>query len=221
MLHLERHGPATTAGEILCGNCARRSHHRQCSPIRVNILQAVGWALVIDEPIGPADIIVVAVDAGAAGVLEAADLVHSGIAMRVAVFADPPDAVDQEFIRRGLPYEDVAARSARQLRSLGVTAIDQIPRVSGTEAEGRVLPVWCDQHGFRSVVVVSTRDHSRRLHRVLRRSMKGHETKVMVRGSRYSAFDPDRWWESRPGMRTGITELQKLLLDILLHPIPQ
>ena len=116
--------------------------------IRVPILRAAGWALVVNEPAGPADIIVVAVDAGGAGVLEAADLVHSGIATRVAVFADPPDAVDREFIRRGIPYEDAAARSVRQLRSLGVAAIEQIPRVAGTEAEGQVLPEWCDQHQF-------------------------------------------------------------------------
>jgi hypothetical protein len=83
-----------------------------------------------------ADVIVIAVDADGAGVLEAADLVHSGIATRVAVFADPPDPIDREFIRRGIPYKDAAARSARQLQLLGVTAIEQIPRVSGTEAEG-------------------------------------------------------------------------------------
>jgi hypothetical protein len=43
------------------------------------------------------------------------------------------------------------------------------------------LADWCDQHRFRSVVVVSTPDHSRRLRRVLHRSMKGHQTRVTVR----------------------------------------
>jgi hypothetical protein len=175
---------------------------------------------VVNEPVERADIIVVAADADGAGVLEAADLVHGGIATRVAVFADPPDRVDREFIRRGIPYEDAAARSVRQFRSLGVTAIEQIPRaVAGTEAEGEALPGWCDQHQFRSVVVVSTPDHSRRLRRVLDRSMKGHGTRVTVRPVRHSAFDPDRWWETRDGIRTEIIELQKLLLDVMRHPL--
>lgn len=188
--------------------------------IRAPILRAAGWALVVDDAVEPADVIVVAADADGAGVLEAADLVHSGIATRVAVFADPPDSVDREFIRRGVAYEDAAARSARQLRSLGVTAIEQIPRaVAGTEAESRALRAWCDQHQVRSVVVVSTADHSRRLRRVLRRSMKGHETRVTVRPARHSAFDPDRWWETRDGIRTQIIELEKLLLDVMRHPI--
>ena len=181
-------------------------------------LRALGWALVADEPIGPADVIVVSADSDGAGVLEAVDLVQSGIASRVAVFADPPDSIDREFVRRGVPYEDRAARSTRQLRSLGVTAIEEIPMAGGTEAEGRALPGWCDQHGFRSVVVVSSRDHSRRLRRLLDRVMHGRPTRVMVGSARHSRFDPDRWWKTRDGVRTEIIELQKLLLDVVRHP---
>jgi hypothetical protein len=188
--------------------------------IRRPILRAAGRALVVNEPVEPADIIVVTVDANSAGVLEAADLVHSGIATRVAVFADPPDAVDREFIRRGIPYEDMAARSVRQLRSLGVSTIEQIPRaVAGTEDEGLILPGWCDQHRFGSVVVVSAPDHTRRLRRVLHRSMEGRRTRVTVRSTRYSQFDPDRWWQTRAGVRIEIVELEKLLLDLVRHPI--
>ena len=190
------------------------------SSIRVPMLRAAGWALVVNEAVEPADIIVVAANADGAGVLEAADLVHSGVATRVAVFADPPDAVDQEFIRRGIAYEDAAARSERQLRSLGVTAIEQIPRaVAGTGAEGQVLLKWCAKNKFYSIIVVSTPDHSRRLYRVLRRSMKGHQTRFMVRPTRYAGFDPDRWWATHEGIRTGIIELQKLLLDVIRHPV--
>jgi len=187
--------------------------------LRKQVLRAAGQALVVSDPIGPADVIVVASDAAGAGVLEAADLVNSGIATRVAVFADPPGPVDREFIRRGLPYEDEAARSTRQLVSLGVRSVEQIPRaVAGSEDESRVLPGWCDEHRFRSVVLVSKADHSRRLRRLLRRSMKGHATTVAIRPSRYSRFDPDRWWETRDGTRAQIIEFQKLVLDVLLHP---
>ena len=182
------------------------------------LLRSAGWALVVDEPLGPTDIIVVALDA-VGGELEAADLVHRGIAARVAVFVEPPDAVDLEFIRRGIPYEDGADRSARRLRSLGVTAIEQIPRVVGTEAEGEALPEWCERHRFRSIVVLSSPDHSRRLRRVLARSMKGHHTKVTIRAVLHWGFDPDRWWKTRSGIRTEIIELQKLLLDVARHPI--
>jgi hypothetical protein len=170
--------------------------------------RAAGWALVVvNDPVAPADI-------------EAADLVQSGVATRVAVFTDPPSGEDHEFIRRGLPYEDAGARQIRQLMWLDVTDVVQIPRTdAGTEGEGEVLPAWCDQHQFRSIVFVSARDHSRRTRRVLDRVMKGYPTRVTVQPARYSSFDPDRWWETRGGVRTAIVELQKLVFDVIQHPM--
>jgi hypothetical protein len=193
-------------------------------PLREPVLRAAGWALVVNEPVASADIIVLSLDSGPAGALEAADLVQSGVSKRVAVFMDPPSGEDHEFIRRGLPYEDAGARQIRQLGWLGVTDVVQIPRTeaeteAGTEGEGQVLPPWCDQHQFRSIVFVAARDHSRRLRRVLDRVMKGHPTRVTVQPARHSSFDPDRWWETRDGVRTEIVELQELVLDVVLHPM--
>ena len=80
------------------------------SSVREPVLRAAGWALVVNDPVAPADIIVVSLNSGGAGALEAADLVQRGISPRVAVFKDPPSGEDYEFIRRGLPYEDAGAR---------------------------------------------------------------------------------------------------------------
>jgi hypothetical protein len=49
--------------------------------------------------------------------------------------------------------------------------------------------------------------------------MKAHPTRVMVQSARYSSFDPDHWWETRDGIRTEIVEFQKLVLDVVLHPM--
>jgi hypothetical protein len=185
------------------------------------ILRAAGWALVANEAIAPADIIVVSLDSTGAGAIEAADLVHSGISKRVAVFVDTPSGEDHEFIRRGLPYEDASARQVRQLRSLGVTDIVQIHGVDiGTEREGDILASWCNRHQIRSIVFVAARDHSRRVRRVLDRAMRGSSVRVTVQAARHSSFDPDRWWETRGGVRIAVIELQKLMLDFLRHPVP-
>jgi hypothetical protein len=189
------------------------------SHLRVPILRAAGWALVANDPVTSADIIVISADAGPAGALQAADLVQGGIASRVAVFTDPPSGEDLEFIRRGLPFEDVSVRQIRRLSSLGVTDVVRIPRTqAGTEGESQVLPLWCDQYEFRSIVFVAARDRSRRIRRVLDRVMKGHPTRVTVQPARYSNFDPDRWWETRTGIRKEIIEFQELALDVVSHP---
>ena len=189
-------------------------------PVREPVLRAAGWALIVNESVAPAEIVVIVPGIGGGGVLEAADLVQSGIATRVAVFADPPSGEDHEFIRRGLPYEDAAARQTDQLKWLGVTDVVQIPRADAEpESVVEVLPAWCDQHRFRSIVFVANREYSRWLQRVLDRVMKGHSTRITVQPSRYSGFDPDQWWKTRTGVRIAIVELQRLVLEVLLHPI--
>jgi hypothetical protein len=110
--------------------------------LRETILRAVGWAIVIgeSEPVASADIIVVSLNSDGAGALEAADLVQGGIAKRVAVFMDPPTREGQEFNRRGLSQEGPSARQIRQLQSLGVADVVQIPGIDlGTQSEGQVL----------------------------------------------------------------------------------
>jgi hypothetical protein len=188
--------------------------------VRHSILRAAGSALVVNERVRSADVIIISGDADGAGVLEASDLLHGGVATRVAVFVYAPDTVEHEFTRRSIPFENKSARSVRELRALGVLSAEEIPKyITGTESEGPVLAAWCDEQRFHSVLVVATTDHSRRLRRVLHRSMKGHETRVAVCSARYSPFDPDRWWNSREGVRIEIEELEKLLLDIVRHPI--
>jgi uncharacterized SAM-binding protein YcdF (DUF218 family) len=188
---------------------------------RIPALRAAGGALVAADPVHAADVVIVATGAGGAGALEAADLVRAGVARRAAVFADPPDpVVDREFLRRGVPYEDAAERSLRQLRALGVAEAEIIPwPVTGTGQEAAALREWCASRRLASVVVVTTADHSRRLRRVLRRTMGGQPTRVAVRPARHSQFDPDRWWHTRLGTRIQVIELQKLALDVVLHPL--
>jgi hypothetical protein len=187
---------------------------------RQALLSAAGWTLVADDPIRPADIIVIAVDARDAGVVEAADLVRRGLSQRVAMFVDEPDDVSRELTRRGIEFDDQVTHQARLLRALGVEHVEQIPlATTGTEDEGGIFPKWCDERQLRSVIIVTSADHSRRLRRVFHRAMNGRTTAVMIRRARYSEFDPDRWWQKRENVRTEIVELEKLLLDFVRHPI--
>ena len=165
------------------------------------------------------DLIVVSVDSDGAGVLEAADLFHQGFAPTVAIFEDPPDPVDQEFLRRGIAYYDAAALETQELRELGVASILRIPRAAGgTQQEASVLSRWCRTQRFHSILFVSTTDHAHRTRRVLGRAMRGQGVRIIVVGSKYSEFRPDAWWHTRTGARTEIVEGEKLLLDIVRHP---
>jgi len=187
---------------------------------RVPILQCVAETLVADEStIDTADVVVVAIDAGDAGLLEAADLVRRGVSARVAISVVPDGQVEAELRRRGVPYPDLESLYRAHLEALGVRSIVESPRVTGSTNEGAALPGWCDQHGYRSVLVVTSWHHSRRLQRVLRRSMDGQSAKVTIRIARNSNFGPENWWQTREGERTVIVELQKLALEMARHPL--
>ena len=70
---------------------------------------------------------------------------QKGISKQVAIFTEPPNEEEREFIRLGVPYENAAARQMKQLRSLGMTDVVQVSEVDGSEGEGLVLPQWCDE----------------------------------------------------------------------------
>jgi hypothetical protein len=187
---------------------------------RTRMLRVAGRSLVVEDPLDTVDAIVVTVDAREAGVLEAADLVNRRVAPRVAVMAEPSTTAARELAHRGVDYDDGTTTSARYLKQLGVADVERIPgSADGTHAEGTALREWCLRRQFTSVIVVSTTDHARRVRRVLRRSMRGSPTRVLVRSSRFSSFDPDSWWLTRTGIRTQIVETEKLLLDLLSHPL--
>jgi hypothetical protein len=40
-----------------------------------------------------------------------------------------------------------------------------------------------------------------------------------VHTTAFSDFDPERWWETHDGVRTEIQGLEKLLVDVVLHPL--
>ena len=188
---------------------------------RLQVLQTLGWALVATDPVERADAIILTVDVGRAGVLEATDLIRQGVSSRVFVFFEAADPSIEEYRRRGIPVEDPADILTRDLRAAGISEVAKMPSpVTGTEEQGPQLAAFSTTHRFTAVVVVSLPDHSRRVRRVMSRALKNHPTRVFVRPARYASFQPDQWWHTREGIRTQIEELQKLIVDIVRHPLP-
>jgi hypothetical protein len=186
---------------------------------RDTILRRVGDALIVDEPIQPADAIVVPEWTQAVGALEAADLVALHVSTKVAVFVDDTeDPVLNELRRRGVSLGP-SSWTVRLLTDLNVDDVERVPAGPGSHATAETLRKWCEHHDFRTVIVISLPDHSRRLRRLLDRSMKGQKTRTILRTSRYSQVDPARWWRTQIGVRAYVEEIPKLLLDVALHPL--
>jgi len=182
------------------------------------LLRSAGEALVTADPVEPADVIVIAVDAFEDGALEAADLVERGIATRVALFTAQDTALQKELRRRHVPVVTPIDRVIETLKSLGVSDIERIePLVSGTTDSIPVLVKWAHAHQITTIMLVTTADHSRRLYHVVGRTASGG-IRVSVHPTPYSDFTADRWWKNRIGVRRFVAEVPKLAVDIALHP---
>lgn len=185
------------------------------------ILLALGSALVWEDSLEAVEAIVIPTWARPSAVLDVLDLLTSGTAARVVVIDVPPSASDKTLLGRGFPLETLTAQTARLVTHTGIQP-DRIVRltatVGGTNDEMEMIARWRDQTGIKSVLVLTPADHSRRVNRVLKRTMPAN-IKTIVRSLRFSQFQPDRWWKSRAGLRVGIVELQKLTLDLLAHPL--
>ena len=181
-------------------------------------VRSIGGVLVATDVLEAADIIVVPGWTHESGALEAADLYQRGIASRVAVLGPAPEPSRRELVRRGV----VAVGDpwvVSLMRRLGVQTIEIIPGYStGTDADGKLIAGWLEQNHLRSAVVVATSEHTRRLRRIMHRALKDKPVSVLVVSARFSTYEPDGWWRTRAGVRTTVTELEKLLLDVVTHP---
>ena len=177
------------------------------------ILLEAGHGLVVADPLpSRADAIVVLAGSISDRVLEAADLYRAGLAPRVVV--------TRERLRRGelllrahgvrLPQNDDLTISA--LEALGVprAAIVRLGRRDGSTArEARTIARWACAHRLRSLIVVTSRSHTRRARLILRRAL-GPTIALSVRPTRYDSFTASRWWRVRSDAKLVLREYQQL-----------
>lgn len=182
---------------------------------RVALLSWVGGQLIQDDPLRPADAIVVLSGGVPARELEAADLYREGIAKLVLLPHDPESAGTAQLAARGVAMETELALRGRILQSLGVppSAIVVLePEIQSTDREAEVVAGYAASHGLSSLVVVTSALHSGRAKFVYRRLRTGQALQVTVRHARTDPNTPTSWWHSRVGLRDGLIEWQKLLL---------
>lgn len=186
--------------------------------VRRPILRAAGeWLLDVDA-LSSADIAVAMPETGESGLIELADLSASGAVPRVAIMLPEPGPAGRELSRRGVTLDP----PERLLLRLGVdpARIAMLDAGEGGTTEGAdALAQWATQLGVRRVIVVTGADHSHRLRRALTRALAGRGPQILLRVPTTDPFRPTDWWHQRRTLRSGLVELQKLLIDVLAHPL--
>ena len=172
-----------------------------------------GRILVISDPLpAHADAIVVLAGSVPDRVLEAADLYRAGIAPRIVVTRERVRRGDAALRTRGIRFPEDDELMMQALERLGVpdAAVVRLRRrANSTETEVRTIARWACRDRLRSLVVVTSRVHTRRARLILRRTLPPSIALAVV-PSRYDRFSARRWWHVRRDAKFVLSEWQKL-----------
>lgn len=182
------------------------------------LLTRAGALLIAEDPLTPAQVMVVSLASPAADALEAARLYRDGISPVILVPTWVQEPIQDEVRRLGIPILTPTALVTAVLERSGVPAgaIEVLPDpVNGTETEVEVVGAYAQTHRPQSLLVVTARSHSARVRWFLRRALPAG-TRLSVRSPRNDEFVPGAWWRSREASRELVTEYLRWLNMLIL-----
>lgn len=174
----------------------------------------VGSFLQREDPLQHADAVTVLAGSMMDRPLEAADLYKAGYAPLIVLSVDEPDGAVLFLAAHGVHFPRMVELVRNTLVTLGVppTAIVIPKRLhNSTAQEAETLRTLARERGWRRMIVVTSKMHTRRAGFALRRELKGTGLDVVVRASRYDLARPEQWWRSRGDVRFVTIEVQKLV----------
>lgn len=174
--------------------------------------RAGGW-LVVEDPLEKADGIVILGGTMYERQLEAVDLFKDAWASRIFVLRELADWGEAELVARGITYLSAVDIQVDAMERLGVPRdrITILDRASSTAREADVLYQLAQRDKLGVVIVVTSKQHTRRARLVMNRRMAGTGVRVITRASRYDRTDVEHWWRTRATARFTLFETQRLL----------
>jgi uncharacterized SAM-binding protein YcdF (DUF218 family) len=175
------------------------------------LYHAGGW-LVVEDPLAKGDAIFVLGGTRLERPLEAFDLYREGWAPRVLLFRVVSDYGEAELIRRGFEFPLESDMQQDVLRRLGMPegTVVILSEKDNTRDEALDVRNTTLANGWNTVIVVTSKQHTRRARLAISRRLAGTGVKVIVRASRYDLSDPAHWWRNRATVRFTLFELQRL-----------
>jgi uncharacterized SAM-binding protein YcdF (DUF218 family) len=163
------------------------------------LLRLAGGWWVVSDPLQHADAMVVLGDDNFSGdrAARAAELFEAGWVPQVVASG-----------RMLRPYSGVAELIQRDLESRGVPAAAIIrfdQRAENTLGEAQALRELAAQRHWHRILVVTSNYHTRRARYIFRKIFPS-DVSVLIESARDTDYDPDRWWETRSGLKLFFNE---------------
>lgn len=184
----------------------------------VALLPFAGRLLYREDPLERADAVFALAGERVIRWLEASELLREGWAPRVVLGAGYRDVAERSLIDRGvvIASEGEVARSAMLQLGHRADAVEVLPGFpDNTAAEGQLLRAHALARRWTTIIVVTSKLHTRRAGFAIEHAMAGTGVKIIVRSSRYDDDNPTWWWMKRRTLRTVLAELPRLIAYVL------
>ena len=178
----------------------------------------VGSFLAKEDPLQPADAILILSGTSMSRPLEGADLYLEGYAPRIVLSRDQPPVGMPALAERGILFLNGATRTHGVFLQLGIPdeAIMIPERIhANTAAEAVTLREMAARERWNRVIVVSSAYHLRRAAFAFRRELRGTDVQVLMRRTRYEPYEPIEWWRQRRDIRAVVEELPRLAAYVI------
>ena len=145
--------------------------------------------------------------------MEAVELYKEGWAPRIYLFRQIADWGEAQLAERNFPYTREVDLQIDVMGRLGVPreAIGILDQANSTAEESDDVLALATGEKFSRVIVVTSKQHTRRARLVMNRRMNPAGVQVIVRSTRFDRSDVDRWWTNRSTLRFTLFETQRLL----------
>jgi uncharacterized SAM-binding protein YcdF (DUF218 family) len=176
----------------------------------VLLYYAGGW-LVVEDPLEKADAIFVLSGTRLERPLEAYDLYKEGWAPRIMLFRVVSDYGEAELMKRGFEFPLESDVQQDVLRRLGMPegTVAVLSEEDSTRDEALEVRAAAVANGWKTIIIVTSKQHTRRARLVVARRLAGTDVKVIMRASRYDLTDAAHWWRNRATVRFTLFELQR------------
>jgi len=184
------------------------------------ILLGVGRWLVVEDPLEKAQAIVVLSGRMPMRAQEAARLYNAGWAPQVWLTRSVEPAASLQEMHIAYIGEDFF--NSRVLMHEGVPSNAILilePAINNTIDELRVITAELERSNAKTVIIVTTKAHTRRVHTLWRELSTGR--RVIVRAAPNDSFAPDHWWRTTRDALDVVREVLGLLntwTGLPLHP---
>jgi uncharacterized SAM-binding protein YcdF (DUF218 family) len=171
-------------------------------------LRGGGAALIAEDSLAPADVIVVSGSTLLPDAFEAARLYRDGYAPRVLVPGAMPEPYLDDVRALGIARRSAVdlARTVLERSGVPAAAIEIVSDpVDGTEAEAAVIAAFVARQRPQRLLIVTARTHGARTRWLLRHLLPA-QTALIVRSPADDPFQPDAWWHSRESARETMAE---------------